>query len=178
MNSSKIILCVDDDLIVLRSLRDLLVRVLGQSVRVEMASNAQEALDLTVELEEMGEHVAVLITDFIMPRIKGDELLMRVHDLSPDTVKIMLTGQSDFEGVKRAINKANLYRFLEKPFNNADLVLTVQSALSLYDKATELIRQRQLLAQTQAQLEQLIAAVGPEVAQRVLGEDFFNSQAA
>lgn len=176
--SSKIILCVDDDLIVVRSLRDLLVRVLGPSVQVEMAANAQEALELTTELQESGLRLAVLITDFIMPRMRGDELLMRVHEQSPDTVKIMLTGQSDFEGVKRAINKANLYRFLEKPFNNADLVLTVQSALANYDKALELTRHRQLLQETRSQLDQLVAAVGPDVAQRVLGPAFRVSQAA
>ena len=41
----------------------------------------------------------------------------------------MLTGQSDFDGVKRAINQTNLYRFLEKPFNHEDILLTVRSAL-------------------------------------------------
>ena len=73
-----------------------------------------------------------------MPSMNGDELLVRLHAISPKTVKIMLTGQSDLHGVKRAINEANLYRYLEKPFNNSDMMLTAKSALHTYQQEREL----------------------------------------
>ena len=127
-----IVLCVDDDSTVLSALRIVLSKVLGSDVIVEIAAGGLEALTLCAELEAEGREVSVVISDFIMPLMRGDELLVRIHELYPHAVKIMLTGQSDLEGVKRAINEANLYRFLEKPFNNADLVLTVRSALRAY----------------------------------------------
>src|SRR4051794_31691559 len=111
------ILCVDDDPTVLMALRVLLGK-LGPGHVVEIAEGGDEALEIEADLRERGRDLAVVISDFIMPGMHGDELLVRLHEVSPSTIKIMLTGQSDFDGVKRAINKANLYRFLEKPFNN------------------------------------------------------------
>jgi FixJ family two-component response regulator len=93
-----------------------------------------------------------VISDFIMPHMRGDELLCKLHECSPRTVKIMLTGQSDFDGVKRAINGANLYRFMEKPFNNADLVLTVKSAVAAFAANGDLQLQVEQLTKDNAEL--------------------------
>lgn len=127
-DSPRVILCVDDDATVLQALRTLLSKHLGRDQVVEIAESGDEALELLAELQSEGRPLAVLISDFVMPGMKGDELLARCHARSPGTVKIMLTGQSSLDGVKRAINEADLYRFLEKPFNNADLVLTAREA--------------------------------------------------
>ena len=92
-----------------------------------------------------GLEISVVISDFIMPGMNGDELLVRLQSISPNTVKIMLTGQSDIQGVKRAINELILYRFLEKPFNNSDLMLTTKSALEAYHRERELeLRNKEL----------------------------------
>ena len=88
-----------------------------------------------------------------MPGMRGDELLVRIHEKSPRTIKIMLTGQSELEGVKRSINEANLYRFLEKPFNNADFVLTVKSGLHVYSQERELAGQIDALKAENAALK-------------------------
>jgi diguanylate cyclase (GGDEF)-like protein len=98
-----------------------------------------------------------VITDFMMPGMKGDEFLVRLHEESPNTVKIMLTGQSDLSGVKRAINQANLYRFLEKPFLNEDIVLTVRAAVRAYCQERDLIRQNEQLRRLNAELETIVA---------------------
>jgi diguanylate cyclase (GGDEF)-like protein len=143
-----ILLCVDDDVTVLSALQTLLTRAMGADVVVEVAESGQEALEICAELAQQHREVAVVISDFIMPSMRGDELLVRMHQISPRTVKIMLTGQSDVEGIKRAINEANLYRFLEKPFNNADLVLTARTAMSAYRQGLE-------LAQRSAELEHM-----------------------
>lgn len=128
------IVCVDDDPNVLASLRDLLSNNLGDGVDVEFAECGEEALDILQELKDDARPFSVIVSDYIMPNMRGDDLLIEIHNKSPETVTIMLTGQSDMNGVRRAINGANLYRFMEKPFNNEDLLLTVRSALAAYNQ--------------------------------------------
>jgi len=153
--TSGTILCVDDDPTVLSALRALLGR-LGTGYAVEIAEAADEALEIEAELREQGREIAVVISDFIMPGMRGDEFLVQLHEISPKTIKIMLTGQSAFDGVKRAINHANLYRFLEKPFDNDDLLLTVKSACVAYEYERELQRQNDQLKSLNAELEQML----------------------
>lgn len=149
------ILCVDDDPTVLTALRALLGK-LGQEFSVEIAESGDEALEIEADLRAQGQSLAVVISDFIMPGMRGDELLVRLHQRSPATIKIMLTGQSAFDGVKRAINQANLYRFLEKPFNNDDLLLTVKSAWTAYEQDRALKRQNEELKHLNADLELMV----------------------
>ncbi|WP_338844535.1 hybrid sensor histidine kinase/response regulator [Massilia sp. W12] len=149
------ILCVDDDPTVLSALRALLGR-LGPSWVIEIAESGEEALEIEAELREAGSDLTVVVSDFIMPGMRGDELLVKLHQLSPSTVKIMLTGQSAFDGVKRAINEANLYRFLEKPFNNDDLLMTVKSACHAFGQERALKRQNDELRTLNTELEQMV----------------------
>ena len=155
---SNIVLCVDDDSTVLSALRIVLGKVLGSDVTVEIAGSGQEALVVCAELEAEGRSVSVVISDFLMPNMRGDELLVQIHEQYPHAVTIMLTGQSDLAGVKRAINEANLYRFLEKPFNNADLVLTVRSALRSFNQNKAQSEQIEILQHKIAELEAKLAA--------------------
>ncbi|MDC8771240.1 response regulator [Roseateles albus] len=157
------ILCVDDDSTVLSALRSLLSKHAGAGATIEIAESGEEALEIADDLHKDGQALAVVIADYIMPGMKGDELLVRLHERSPDTVKIMLTGQSDLNGVRRAINEARLYRFLEKPFNNADLVMTVNSAAGAYAQARQTAEEiAQLRAETQALSERLVRCDCPE----------------
>lgn len=154
--SKGIILCVDDDSTVLNALRTLLGKIFGADNIIEIAETGEEALEIAREYRDDGKAVNVIVSDYIMPVMRGDELLVRLHEASPDTVKIMLTGQSDLDGVKKAINEANLYRFLEKPFNNADLVLTIRSALRAFQHEVSLQEEiktlRQQIAEQTAEL--------------------------
>lgn len=154
-----IILCVDDDTTVLIALRTLLTHALDGMHLIEIAESGEEALEILRDLESSGHRVSVVISDFIMPGMRGDELLIQVHQQSPSTVTIMLTGQSDFEGVKRAINLANLYRFLEKPFNYDDIVLTVKSALLAYEHEYTLHQQNAQLRNLNGDLEVMLRKV-------------------
>ncbi len=153
---ASIVLCVDDDTTVLNALRSLLSKHLGAGHVVEIAESGAEALEFDAEVRGSGREISVVISDYIMPGMRGDELLVRLHESSPNTVKIMLTGQSDLEGVKRAINGANLYRFLEKPFNNADIVLTARSAARAYQQDQELAQQNIELRRINENLERLV----------------------
>lgn len=154
-----IILCVDDDTTVLIALRTLLTHALEGLHLIEIAESGEEALEIVRDLESSGHRVSVVISDFIMPGMRGDELLIQLHQISPQTVTIMLTGQSDFEGVKRAINRANLYRFLEKPFNYDDIVLTVKSALLAYEHEFTLQQQNTQLRHLNNDLEVMLRKV-------------------
>lgn len=148
------IVCVDDDTNVLSSLRDLLSNNLGDGVDVEFAECGEEALDILVDLKADNRPLSVVVSDFIMPQMRGDDLLIEIHKQSPETVTIMLTGQSDMQGVRRAINEANLYRFMEKPFNNEDVLLTVRSALAAYNQERALIVQNTNLKKANQELAQ------------------------
>lgn len=162
------VLCVDDDATVLNALRTLLCKHLGSGYVVEVAESGDEALEIQEELHQQGHELCVIISDFIMPGMHGDELLVRMHRLSPNTIKILLTGQSEMAGVKRAINDANLYRFLEKPFDNDDIVLTVRTAIRAYTQQCTLERQNQELRQINATLEQLVEARTAELKEKNL----------
>ena len=87
------LLCVDDDPSVLVALRAVLGKM-GDDFSIEIAEDGSEALEIAAELRHRGRELAVVISDFIMPGIRGDDLLVQFHQLNPDTVTIMLTGQS------------------------------------------------------------------------------------
>ena len=157
MEEGGIILCVDDDSTVLSALRSVFAKHFGSEMQFEFAESGDEALEIAAELREQGRELGLVISDFMMPGMKGDEFLMRLHDASPNTVKILLTGQSDLSGVKRAINHANLYRFLEKPFLNEDIVLTVRGAVRAYCQERDLVRQNEELRRLNAELENIVA---------------------
>jgi diguanylate cyclase (GGDEF)-like protein len=161
-----VLLCVDDDKTVLSALRTLLSKSLGDDVTVEVAESGQEALEVHQELADAGQHIGVVISDFIMPSMRGDELLVRLHERHPRMVKIMLTGQSSLDGVKRTINEANLYRFIEKPFNNADLVLTARSAVLAYRQGLELEHRNAELLRINRDLEAIVAERTAELVEK------------
>ncbi|WP_374355722.1 diguanylate cyclase [Chitinimonas sp.] len=147
------ILCVDDDPTILGAMRTVLDKHCHRGRTLELAESAEEALAVAAELSQEGVAISVVICDYIMPGMKGDELLVQMHSQYPDAVKILLTGQSDLQGVKRAINEANLYRFLEKPFNNADLMLTIQAASKAFRQERDLARQNEELKRVNRELE-------------------------
>jgi two-component system, sensor histidine kinase and response regulator len=127
-----VILCVDDEPNVLSSLKIDLRRSLGPSYLVETAESGLETLSLLTELLDDGYEIAVVIVDYIMPGMKGDELLKEVHSQIPNAINIMLSGQADIDAVARSIEHAKLYRFMAKPWRSEDLTLTTQKALQSY----------------------------------------------
>ena len=166
MSDTGTILCVDDDSTVLQALRSVLSTQFGADVELEFAQSGEEALEILEDLQARGRELGLVISDFMMPGLRGDELLVRLHELSPNTIKILLTGQSDLTGVKRAINDANLYRFLEKPFLNEDIVLTVRSAIRAYTQERDLVRQNEVLRQMNAKLESIVAERTQELVEK------------
>ena len=159
--AKQVIICVDDETTVLRSLKAELKKAVGNDYLIEIAQGGEEALEVIAELLENGDEIPLIISDYIMPDIKGDELLKRVHLISPQTIKIMLTGQADIEAVARTIQYAKLYRYIAKPWQPEDLRLTVTEAINSYLQDKKLAQKNlelQILNQQLAQSIQLLSA--------------------
>lgn len=152
MRNREHIICVDDEDGILHVLRQQLVRF-EEEWEIDLARSAQEALELIDDLEREGEAVAMVIVDQIMPGMKGVELLEVVHARHPDCVKILLTGQAGLDSVVRAINRANLDRYIGKPWDEQDLRLTVAGLLSNYRLAQE---NKRLLEDLRTKNEELL----------------------
>ena len=137
--SKPVILCVDDERIILSSLKSQLLNDLGDSYQIELAESGEEALEIIEELYESRVEVPLVIADQIMGGMYGDELLARIKGLLPDTHSVMLTGQASAESVGEAVNKAGLFRYIAKPWEEDDLLLTVKTALQSYHHQKDLL---------------------------------------
>ena len=125
----KVILCIDDEKTVLNSLGAQLKRNFGDKFIYEFAEDAEEALELLEELYEDKVHFVVIISDWLMPGMKGDELLVKIHQKLPDVSTILLTGQADEHAIKYAKNEAGLNKLIRKPWSETELINTIKSGL-------------------------------------------------
>ena len=151
--SKPVIICVDDETTVLKSLKAELKDAFGNNYRIEIAQGGEDALELVAELIEEGHEIPLIISDYVMPDMKGDELLRRVHEISPKTLKVMLTGQATIEAVGSAIKYAKLYRYIGKPWETEDLKLTVTEAVHSYSLDKQLAAQNAELRRVNQRLE-------------------------
>jgi DNA-binding NtrC family response regulator len=120
---SRTVLIVDDE----EHVRTALGRVLeAAGYTVLAAERGEEALEL------LREHpVKLLISDYQMPGISGIDLFMEVRRRHPHVLRIMLTGAKDPGLAIRSINEAEVYRFIQKPWNNAELCTIVRLAFEV-----------------------------------------------
>ena len=124
------IICVDDDKSILISLKAQLNHYLGAEFQFEFAECAEEAWEVINELKAGKQTISVIISDWIMPRIKGDEFLISVHEEYPDIVKLMLTGHAEEDAIKRATKDANLVACLNKPWDIDELIGIIRKHVS------------------------------------------------
>jgi CheY-like chemotaxis protein len=125
-----VILCVDDEPDILKTLKMQLKQEFQDNYFYELAESGDEALELIEDFQEEEEQVIVVVSDWLMPGIKGDELLIRIHQKHPKIVKVMLTGQADAAAVERAVQNADLYCCLYKPWKSKELIETIRSGLA------------------------------------------------
>jgi CheY-like chemotaxis protein len=125
---NKAILCVDDERIVLLSLRDQINKHLGECYRSEFAESVDEAWEIIEELNQEGVNIFIIVSDWLMPGIKGDEFLIQVHQRFPDIVTVLLTGQADEAAIERTRQYANLYSYIPKPWDEATLIGVIRSS--------------------------------------------------
>jgi len=125
----KAILCVDDEEMILTSLKDQLQNHFEDRYQYEFAESADEALEVVEELSEDGMEVLVILSDWLMPGMKGDEFLIKIHERFPGIVTVLLTGQADEAAIEKTRQHANLHRCLFKPWSEKELIETLVSGL-------------------------------------------------
>jgi signal transduction histidine kinase len=152
----QVILCIDDEIIVLDALKEQLQQGFGNEIIIEVAENGEEAIEIFNELLGEDMEFPVIIADFIMPGMKGDSLLESFHKRSPLTKTIMLTGQASIEGVSNAVNKANLYRYISKPWDKDDLLLTIREAIISFNQEYIIKKQNEELLELNIGLEKKV----------------------
>jgi adenylate cyclase len=130
--NKKVIICVDDEKVVVESLKEQIRSHFLDEYQIETAQSGEEALEIIEQLIESNVDIPVVISDHLMPGLKGDDLLIQIHKRSPSTIKIMLTGQASADAVGKVINSAKLYRYIPKPWEKDDLILTIKEAVSSY----------------------------------------------
>ncbi|MBI3474857.1 MAG: response regulator [Acidobacteria bacterium] len=131
------ILLVDDDANLLAGFR----RILGREFPLDIANSGQEALKMA---GEKGPY-AVVVSDMRMPIMDGIQLLSKIRAQWPDTIRIMLTGNSDMGTAVDAINEGSIFRFLTKPCTHDVMAKTLTAAVVQYRLVTA---EKQLLEQT------------------------------
>ncbi len=121
---SEKILFVDDETAVLDGYK----RILYKDFQIETAASGPDAISA---LSKNGKY-AVVVSDMRMPGMDGVQLLSRVRELAPDTVRVMLTGHADIQSAMNAVNEGNIFRFLTKPCEPTVLKKTLTTALLQY----------------------------------------------
>ncbi|GEM_PF-631492 len=123
-NPATTLLLVDDDD---EMLSHMGVMLRDQGYRILMASSGEEALNM------MARHnVGVVVSDEVMPGMRGSELLEKIKSLYPMTTRILLSANADRDAIISAINSGAIFKFLNKPISETDLINTLREAFNLY----------------------------------------------
>lgn len=147
--NSHTIMLVDDEESHLSSMTSLL----SEEYHIITARDGQEALDM---INKMGnpENISLIISDQRMPGLTGIELFEKLLPILPKTIQIILTGYVDIPVIIDAINKTQIYQFIQKPFEPEDLKLRIKCAIRAFEKEKELEDQRRILEERNRELEQ------------------------
>ncbi|WP_320152035.1 response regulator [uncultured Tolumonas sp.] len=134
------VLLVDDEPLILKALVRLLQRTPclceGRLFKLELVTFTEPSKALEYA---QNYQVSLVISDYRMPGMDGVELLTAIKTLQPDAVRLIISGYADLNALINAINRAHIYRFVAKPWNDYELVATIGQAL----------RHRQLILENQ-----------------------------
>jgi two-component system response regulator HupR/HoxA len=138
------ILIVDDEEAILESLE----MTLSGDYRVFTATDGRAGLEILGAEKD----IALVIVDQVMPRMTGVELLEKVIELRPQTIRMMLTGYADIGSLERAINDGRIYRYIQKPWEPDELRLNVKRALEAWELSSENVQLAAALADANERL--------------------------
>lgn len=137
-NNRPVVVIVDDEDMVITSVRAFLM--------LETEHVVQGFTDPEEAVKYMEEHcIDVVVSDYLMPKLTGIQLLTKAKQLQPEASRVLLTGHADKQSAISAINEVALFQYLEKPWDNAQLLLVVNSGIeranlyrTLREKVSEL----------------------------------------
>ncbi|MBQ2644028.1 response regulator [bacterium] len=165
MYKSNKLLILDDEKIVTSTLKNLLN--LEGFNDANFFNSPKEALNFLKQNKP-----DLIISDFVMPEMNGLEFLKEAKRLYPDTCMILLTGYADKENAVRAINEVGLYKYIEKPWDNDDLIINIRNGIersnlivSLQNKIQELDKANQELEKYSNSLETMVKARTEELSE-------------
>ena len=141
--SNETIVIVDDEEMVLTSLQSFLS--LETQYNIKTFTSAKEALEF---IQTNG--VDVVVSDYLMPKMDGISFLIKVRELKPEVPRIILTGYADKENAIKAINHVGLFQYIEKPWNNEDILIIFRNGLE----------KQQLLRRLQEKIQEINTAYG------------------
>lgn len=136
-NLKQTIVIVDDEEMVLTSISSFLS--LETDYNLETFTSAKEALDY-IE----GNPTDLVVSDYLMPEMDGISFLIKVRELKPEVPRIILTGYADKENAIKAINQVGLFQYVEKPWDNEDILIIFRNGLEkqrLLSKLDEKIKE-------------------------------------
>jgi len=116
------VLLVDDEEMVLTSVRAYLT--LETEFTIHAYSEPEEAVKFL-----QSNPVDVVVSDYLMPRMSGIQFLMKARELQPEVSRVLLTGHADKHSAIQAINDVGLYQYVEKPWDNAQLLMVVTNGI-------------------------------------------------
>ncbi len=152
------ILFVDDEVNVLDGFR----RTLRREYEFDTAVGGHEGLELLAD-----QSYAVVVSDMRMPQMSGEEFLAKAHEVQPDAIQMILSGQANLDSTVAAVNGGNIFRFLIKPVDKTALGSALDRALKQYRLVTA---ERELLEQTLSgavgALTEVVGLVSPQVTRR------------
>jgi CheY-like chemotaxis protein len=125
----KAIICIDDEIIILNSLVEQLEKSFGDAYIYESAESAEEAFELIEDLEDEDVDMEIIVCDWLMPGMKGDEFLLKMDLKYPKVVKILLTGQADEGLVYNLKQEADRFAVVQKPWEKDELVNTIKKRM-------------------------------------------------
>jgi DNA-binding NtrC family response regulator len=131
-NGKPTILLVDDEEMILNSLKSFFAIEGGYNLLTYTSP-----LQALIELELHHKNIDLVISDYLMPEMDGITFLAKVKEKLPLAPKILLTGYADKESAIQAINNVGIYQYIEKPWDNDALRLTIRNGL----EKTVLLRQ-------------------------------------
>ncbi len=137
-NENASVVLVDDEEMVLTSLSSFLT--LETDYDIHTFTSAKEALDFVKT-----NPVDIVISDYLMPEMDGITFLGHVRDVKPEVPRIILTGYADKENAIKAINEVGLYQYIEKPWENDDLLIVLRNGLE----------KQQLMKRLQEKIDQI-----------------------
>lgn len=167
LKQKHLIVIADDEVIILKSLQRLFNK---EGHEVLTAENGRTALAL---LAEHADRVSMIISDQRMPEMSGVEFLEKAKQVCPDSIRYLLTGNTDLDTIVDAVNKGEIHRYFEKPWDDAELAAQVRISLENRELQSEVrrlteitIRQNRQLNTHNKELEQKVEARTREIAER------------